>query len=130
MSLVHSIFICALVILFTAGCHIPFSRDSSRSNSTEFTSVGTPAAHIEPAPSPISVAHVQPVAYQEPDVPPPEEVLPTPGIEVVDELTVENLIDQVLMTHPSVEAMVAAWQAAADRYPQVVSLDDPMFGAM
>ncbi len=26
--------------------------------------------------------------------------------------------------------MVAAWQAASERYPQVVSLDDPMFGFM
>lgn len=44
------------------------------------------------------------------------------------ELSVEVLIDQVLARNPSLAQMVAAWQAAAARYPQVTSLDDPMFG--
>jgi outer membrane protein TolC len=40
------------------------------------------------------------------------------------------LVAEVLKRNPSIPAMVAAWQAAAQRYPQVISLDDPMFGAM
>jgi outer membrane protein TolC len=44
------------------------------------------------------------------------------------ELSVGALIEQVLARNPSLAEMVAAWQAASARYPQVTSLDDPMFG--
>ncbi len=37
------------------------------------------------------------------------------------------VVDAVLTRNRSLAAMVAAWQAAAQRYPQVVALDDPMF---
>jgi cobalt-zinc-cadmium efflux system outer membrane protein len=46
------------------------------------------------------------------------------------ELDVESLVAEVERRNPSIQAMVAAWQAAAERYPQVISLDDPMFGVM
>jgi outer membrane protein, heavy metal efflux system len=46
------------------------------------------------------------------------------------ELSVDELVADVLDRHPSIEAAAAAWQAAAARYPQVVSLDDPMFDFM
>ena len=45
------------------------------------------------------------------------------------ELSLEQLIADVQAIHPTVQAMYAAWQAAAQRYPQAVSLEDPMFGA-
>src|SRR5262249_14615290 len=45
------------------------------------------------------------------------------------ELAVESLIEQVLARNPSLVQMVAAWQAASARYPQVTSLEDPMFAA-
>ena len=32
--------------------------------------------------------------------------------------------------NPTVQAMIAAWRAASERYPQVISLDDPMFEFM
>jgi outer membrane protein TolC len=44
----------------------------------------------------------------------------------VKKLTVEMLVEQVLARNPSLAEMEAAWQAASARYPQVVSLDDPM----
>jgi outer membrane protein TolC len=44
------------------------------------------------------------------------------------ELSVEALVEQVLARSPTLAEMVAAWQAAAARYPQVTSLDDPMLG--
>ncbi len=47
----------------------------------------------------------------------------------MNELAVEALIEQVLARSPSVDEMIAAWKAAAARYPQVTSLDDPLFGA-
>jgi outer membrane protein TolC len=45
------------------------------------------------------------------------------------ELSAEALIEQVLARNPSLAQMVAAWQAASARYPQVTSLEDPMFAA-
>lgn len=44
------------------------------------------------------------------------------------ELSVEALAEQVVARNPSLPQMVAAWQAAAARYPQVTSLDDPLLG--
>ncbi|MCI0683743.1 MAG: TolC family protein [Gemmataceae bacterium] len=44
------------------------------------------------------------------------------------ELQVEALIEAVLARNPTMAQMVAAWQAASARYPQVTSLEDPMFG--
>ncbi|MFO0842297.1 MAG: TolC family protein [Gemmataceae bacterium] len=44
------------------------------------------------------------------------------------ELAAEALVTQVLARNPSVAEMVAAWKAASARYPQVTSLDDPLFG--
>ncbi|MCE5268416.1 MAG: TolC family protein [Planctomycetaceae bacterium] len=46
------------------------------------------------------------------------------------ELSVEQLVAAVQARNPSLQAVSAAWQAAAERYPQAVSLDDPMFTYM
>jgi outer membrane protein TolC len=45
------------------------------------------------------------------------------------ELSTEALVQEVLARNPSLSQMMAAAQAAAARYPQVISLEDPMFGA-
>jgi outer membrane protein TolC len=45
------------------------------------------------------------------------------------ELTADALVQQVLARNPSLAQMTAAWQAASARYPQVTSLEDPMFAA-
>ena len=44
----------------------------------------------------------------------------------VQELSIDVLVSQVLAHNPSLAQMVAAWQAASARYPQVTSLEDPM----
>jgi outer membrane protein TolC len=46
------------------------------------------------------------------------------------ELPLDVLVAEVQARNPSVQAASAAWRAAAERYPQVVSLDDPMFNYM
>jgi outer membrane protein TolC len=46
----------------------------------------------------------------------------------MDELSLDALVKEVLARNPSVPEMVAAWEAAQARYPQVTSLDDPLFG--
>ena len=50
--------------------------------------------------------------------------------DVVGELSADWLVAEVERRNPSLWAATAAWQAAAERYPQMVSLDDPMFGFM
>jgi outer membrane protein TolC len=47
----------------------------------------------------------------------------------MSELTVESVVEEVLARNPSLAQMAAAAQAAAARYPQVTSLEDPMFAA-
>jgi len=54
---------------------------------------------------------------------------PAPPFADMSELSVDALVQQVLARNPSLAQMVAAWQAASARYPQVTSLEDPMFGA-
>ncbi len=44
------------------------------------------------------------------------------------EVSVERLVAEVEARNPSLEAARAAWRAAAERYPQVIAWDDPMFG--
>lgn len=44
-------------------------------------------------------------------------------------LAVGPLVDEVLRRNPTVAQMVAAYEAASQRYGQVTALDDPMFGA-
>jgi outer membrane protein TolC len=56
---------------------------------------------------------------------PPSPAAP-PGAQ---EFSAELVVRQVLARNPSLAQMAAAWQAARARYPQVTSLDDPMFGA-
>ncbi|MBI2827210.1 MAG: TolC family protein [Planctomycetia bacterium] len=43
------------------------------------------------------------------------------------ELSVERLVSEILARNQSLAAMQAAWRAAAQRYPQEVSLADPAF---
>jgi outer membrane protein TolC len=68
---------------------------------------------------------IQLVGTTEPKSPPP----PAANSPFADrgELSVDVLVEQVLAVNPSLAQMVAAWQAASARYPQVTSLEDPMF---
>jgi outer membrane protein TolC len=51
-----------------------------------------------------------------------------PAFPNASELSVENLVEQVLARNPTLPQMVAAWQAALAKIPQVTSLEDPFFG--
>ncbi|HEX3601505.1 MAG TPA: TolC family protein [Lacipirellulaceae bacterium] len=66
-------------------------------------------------------------AFEEP-LPPGE--LGKAEVDAQAELSLPDLIAEVQSRNPSLQAMAAAWQSAAERYPQAVSLDDPMFMAM
>jgi len=94
----------------------------------------TPLPAIEAAvavtPESSDVALVQPAAYS---AQPTEETL-SPPLPVASQagaaLEVESLVADVLAVNPDIRAAAAAWRAAAQRYPQEVSLDDPMIGFM
>jgi outer membrane protein TolC len=45
------------------------------------------------------------------------------------ELSADAVVEQVLARNPSLAQMFAVWRAAQARYPQVTSLEDPMFAA-
>ncbi len=46
------------------------------------------------------------------------------------ELALSALVSEVQQRNPSLKAVLATWGAAAERSPQVVALDDPMFQSM
>lgn len=82
-------------------------------------------------------AEAQPVSFQEDVVgasPASPDSLGDPLARQADpfagqaELSLSRLIPEVLGRNRSLQAAVADWREAAQRYPQAVSLDDPMFG--
>jgi outer membrane protein, heavy metal efflux system len=46
------------------------------------------------------------------------------------ELSVDQLVAEVQLRNPSLQAVSAAWRAAVERYPQMIALDDAMFTTM
>ncbi len=63
-----------------------------------------------------------------------QEELPAPDAHSIlamqSALEVDSLVREVLNRNPNISSLVAAWQAAAERFPQEISLEDPMFGFM
>jgi outer membrane protein, heavy metal efflux system len=89
-----------------------------------------PAAHRQPQP-PADPPEPLPSPSDHPDPPPAPTVSDYDGLLIEgQELPLEQLMAEVEARNPSLQAMVAAWQAAAEKYPQAVALDDPMFMAM
>jgi outer membrane protein TolC len=88
-------------------------------------STGEPAASCL-AESSCTATPVQPVIHWQPL---DEGLLPNPAGET-ESLQLEPLVAEVLLRNPDIRSAAAAWRAAAQRYPQAISLDDPMFGFM
>lgn len=63
------------------------------------------------------------------EVPAPQGTATSPKPEPAT-LSLDLLVQDVLARHPSLASAQVAWRAAAARYPQVVSLDDPMLDTM
>ena len=88
-------------------------------------------------PGPIQPAQAPARSKQGPSVPSPEPPQaayrsddPSDPFSGQAELPVEQLVAEVQARNPSLQAVSDAWRAATERYPQVVSLDDPMFTYM
>ena len=81
----------------------------------EFAESVTPAAFHAPSEGPAAIVEI-----------PSTEVFGV-GAESLD---LAVYVNEVLARNRSLQGMIAAWRAAAEKYPQAVSLDDPMFTAM
>jgi outer membrane protein TolC len=87
-----------------------------------------PAAPAHPGP--VTRVVVEPAPAPRPAARPPLPPRPDhPLFGDAPELSAQTVVEQVLARNPSLAQTEAAWQAAQARYPQVTSLDDPMFAA-
>jgi outer membrane protein TolC len=96
---------------------------------------GGPAAASEVAITSAASGAVLPAGYTSPAAEPPAGASrpgsvggQTPPISDLKELSADSVVQGVLARNPSLALMVAAWEAAQARFPQVTALDDPMFG--
>src|SRR5438132_1942156 len=111
--------VCLLLILgLAAGCAAP--------------SPGEPVRRVAQVPRGAQpagpVSGIQTVSCQDATAPLSQQAT-MPAFENTSELSVETLVQEILARNPSLAQMAAAWQAASQRYPQVTSLEDPMFAA-
>ena len=126
-----SLALCWVVIAIATGCRTCAPKRVCN-NANAVSAVAERRLHAEPTASESSSSGdpaLRTVSFDEPavaaiDVEPEPQVL----LDSAPELSLEYFVAEVQSVNPSVEAMYAAWQAAAQRYPQAVSLDDPMFG--
>jgi outer membrane protein TolC len=79
----------------------------------------------QPVPGPVTSSPPAPVVRQASFTQAPPTEVPFAGLT---ELSADAVVAQVLARNPTLAQMTAAYEAAAARYPQVTSLDDPMFG--
>jgi outer membrane protein TolC len=91
------------------------SRDEKEVQKAPEGQLGSPRKETLSAPKAVSIARNAPAL--------------APPFADTTELTAETLVREVVARNPTLAQMVAAWQAAAARYPQVTALDDPMFAA-
>lgn len=115
----------SLAVGLQVGCAGPSSHEvtSSRTDPLAARGPGTPPAVSRPPASADALVRVAAAAS------PQADASPSAPFEGQAELRVEALVEAVLARNPTLAQMVAAWQAASARYPQVTSLDDPQFGA-
>jgi outer membrane protein TolC len=106
------------------GANAAITTASSASYSSPGYAVG------EKSPAGTTQHSVSAVAYQEPLPLPSSGPSSDSQTIVTDVLSREWLQTEVEARNPSLEAMIAAWQAAAQLYPQRVALDDPMLMGM
>ena len=74
-------------------------------------------------------SHVVPASYEETSQPSLANDADDP-FAGRDELPLDELVAAVKARNPSLQAALATWNAAANKYPQAIALDDPMFQSM
>ena len=131
MSAFRRLWVCAIlgIAVSLSGCRTPSQmaatsvHSNSRAKSIAVTSRNdVPRDEEEPT--------IQPVSHQASDVTMSEDHPKVDDLFSQNELQLELLIAAVHARNPSMQAAQAAWCAAAERYPQVVALDDPTLQTM
>jgi outer membrane protein TolC len=84
-----------------------------------------PASHDEPAAVP-PAGRTAGTAEGGHPTNPYDGAISTADAAATTRITLDELVAEVLEVNPSLQAMLAAWSAAAQKYPQVIALDDPM----
>src|SRR5262245_9561542 len=114
--------LCALLaIVASAGCQTP-PRAGQQAPTKSVQAAAPPVATAPPARDANIVTRASFQAAC-----PCREMGPCDPLFAGDpELLLPKLQDAVLARNPSLQTMIASWRAAAERYPQVISLDDPM----
>lgn len=130
MRRVIALFACLGLFVTTIGCHTSSFRRSECPASRAPRAIHTQLDENQPTALTANTESVAPVSFEQTssDESSSDPALQTP-LDSEEELFLDQLIADVQSVHPSIAAMYSAWQAAAQRYPQAVALDDPMFGA-
>lgn len=125
-------FLTLLGICFLTGCSSTAAaratsvRNSPNSEVAPLPKLGSPNGELTLQTDEIvSVSHTELSQYGSLDGPDPDD-----PFRESDSLSLDLLIAEVQARNPSLAAVQAAWGAAAQKYPQVVALDDPMFQSM
>jgi outer membrane protein TolC len=100
----------------------PVSPELVSRNQTPATK-GTPPFRIVPSPEIVQTAHLD-------GEPAPAPAADVDATESQVELQLDLFVADVLRRNPTLQVAAATWQAASQRYPQVVALDDPMLETM
>lgn len=132
MSLFRTARRCALLLILTSGCRSASTQSTTAGperppqaaavEATWTASFDSPPANLTIA----SVSHDEPIAANDRGTA-TDANDPFSG---QSELSLDQFVAEVHRRNPSLQASLAAWSAAAERYPQVVALDDPMFQTM
>jgi cobalt-zinc-cadmium efflux system outer membrane protein len=139
----HSILVVAVL---TVGCTARRSREtavfspptSSPSPATALTAErGTAELRRDPVAPSVAERRpdITPVAF---DAAPQQQSAATlvvsdvlqPTAPALETLDLATYVNEVVTRNRSLHAMIASWRAAAEKYPQAIALDDPMFTAM
>ncbi len=121
--LVRKLF-CLLVVWPVACVGLPPEVAPSRPTIPLQTSLPADATFSNPSNAPTSLTELPSPTPLSAPLSPPD--CPFAGLM---ELSAEALVAEVLARNQTLVQMTAAWQAASARFPQVTSLDDPMFRA-
>jgi outer membrane protein TolC len=130
--------IAVFLVAWVAGCATPQSYTSRYSEQAAVRPAKSPTTEVPPqaGAAPTGGPNVARTSYDQVEDPPAP--VPADGAAADaddpfagrDELPLVALVSEVQARNPSLQAMVAAWQAASQRYPQMISLEDPMFSYM
>lgn len=121
MWILRVLSVAVVLTIVSAGCRT--SNVGHVSNVPVPSVVHQQGGHVE------NVPHVVPVSFEES----PERVPASDADDPFagrDELPLDELVAAVKARNPSLQGALASWNAAANKYPQVIALDDPMFQSM